>query len=106
MVLKSGFSSQQPDDLDVAMAFALQPTAGPHAVEIAVDVDFEQDRGVVCRSPRGRGVNTLNPQFAQVKLIDEDLDHLDGIVLADEVIQALGQQRSLGSALTLDETLH
>ena len=33
---------QQPDDLNVAMAFGFQPAARPNSVEIAVDVELEQ----------------------------------------------------------------
>jgi hypothetical protein len=32
---------QQPDDLNVAMAFGLQPPARTHAIEIAVDVELQ-----------------------------------------------------------------
>src|ERR1019366_8820378 len=34
--------STSPWDLDIAMAFGLQPTARPHAIEIAVNVKLQQ----------------------------------------------------------------
>jgi hypothetical protein len=37
----------QPHQLDVTLSFALQTPARLHAIEIAVDVDLEQDRWVV-----------------------------------------------------------
>src|SRR6516164_2323997 len=40
---------QQPDHLNVAVGFGLQPTARPHAVQVAVDVELQQIRGRICR---------------------------------------------------------
>ncbi|MNS97292.1 hypothetical protein D3C72_1316180 [compost metagenome] len=39
----------QPHQFDVALSFSLQPSARLNAVEIAVDVDLQQDRWVVSR---------------------------------------------------------
>jgi hypothetical protein len=44
----------QPHHLDVALRLALQPPARLDAVHVAVDVDLEQDCGVV-RRPAGAG---------------------------------------------------
>jgi hypothetical protein len=35
-------AAQQPNNLDVAMGFALQPAARPHPVQIAVDVELQK----------------------------------------------------------------
>lgn len=52
--LEVGFQRpQQPDDLDVAVAFGFQSAARPYAVEITVDVQLEQIAGRVAR-PAGR----------------------------------------------------
>jgi hypothetical protein len=42
----------------------------------------------------------------QVQLSDEGVDNTDRVVLADEVIQALGQQRHLLSVLALNKSRH
>ena len=44
----------EPDQLDVALRFALQPTARRHAVQVAVDVDLQQRRRVIRRPARLR----------------------------------------------------
>ena len=96
----------QPHQLDVALRLALQPAAGLDAVEIAVDVDLQQHRRVVRRSPRRRGIDAFEAQLGQIELVDEDLDHPDRIVFGDVVVQALGQQSDLRSILAFDESLH
>jgi hypothetical protein len=43
----------QPHEFDIALRLAFQPATGLDPVEIAVDVQLEQDRGVVPRATRG-----------------------------------------------------
>jgi hypothetical protein len=81
----------EPHQFDIALRFALQASAGLNAVEVAVDVDLEQDRRVVRRSASHGGFGTLKAQASQLEFFDERVDHTDRVVLPDVVIQTLGQ---------------
>jgi len=50
--------------------------------------------------------DTLETQLAKVEFIDENIDHPHRVGVRHIVIQALGKQRALASALSLDKTLH
>ncbi|MNR01990.1 hypothetical protein D3C85_1178260 [compost metagenome] len=81
----------QPHQFDVALSFSLQPSARLNAVEIAVDVDLQQDRGVVSR-PASIGWNgTFKTQIDQVEFVDKDVDYAHRIGIADVVVEALGK---------------
>jgi hypothetical protein len=55
----------QPHHLDVAAGLPLQPSARPHPVQVAVDVELEQDCGMIGR-PAGRlGHDTVEPELTQ-----------------------------------------
>ena len=49
-------------EFDVALGFALQAAAGLDAVEIAVDVELEQDARVISRASGGCWVCTTEAQ--------------------------------------------
>src|SRR5262249_13886220 len=40
-------TTQQPHDLDIASGFSFEPSARLHSVQVAVDVQFQQNRGMV-----------------------------------------------------------
>jgi hypothetical protein len=37
------------------------------------------------------GVNSIETKLLQIKLIDEDVNHSDGIILGDVVVHAFGK---------------
>ena len=47
-------AAQQPDQLDVAIAFGFQPPARPDAVQISINVKLQQIAGRIPRTSRGR----------------------------------------------------
>ena len=96
----------QPHELDIALGFALQAPAGLDAIEVAVDVDLQQHRWVVGRSTRGCRVNTFEAQTSEIEFVNEHFNNPDRVDFTHVVVQALGQQRDLGSILALDESLH
>jgi hypothetical protein len=52
---------REPHHLDVASRLPLQPSTGLYPVQVAVDVELEQDRGMIGR-PSGRlGHDTVEP---------------------------------------------
>ena len=50
---------------------------------------------MIGRPPRCLRSNPVEPQPAQIKRLDESLDHVDGIVIAHPVVQAFGQKGHL-----------
>src|SRR5881392_2507699 len=61
---------------------------------------------MVSRPPRFRRLHTLEPETAQVKLIDENIDDTDRIIGANVIIEMLGEQRTLFAILAFDKALH
>ena len=97
---------QQPHQLQIAPGLALQPTARLHAVEIAVDVELQENRGVI-GGPTGRcRLDTVKPEAGEIERIDERIDRANGILLVDPVVEALRQKRRLSPICSLDEPLH
>ena len=86
---------QQPDDLDVAMAFGFQPPARPHAVEITVDVKLEQIARLVTRSAGRLRLDTPEPCLGEIETVNEGVDKPDGIVGADVIVNGLRQKQEL-----------
>src|SRR5450759_480365 len=99
-------SPAQPHQFHIAVSRGLQTPTGLNTIEVAVDVDLQQNRGVISR-PTGRcRIDAFKTQLAQIKLIDEDIDHSNRIGLGNIVIEAFGQHDALRSVLALYETLH
>jgi hypothetical protein len=73
------------------LSFSLQPSARLNAVEIAVDVDLQQDCGVVSRTTSIGWYCTVKTQIDQVELVDKDVDYAHRIGIADVVVEALGK---------------
>lgn len=81
--------AEEPHQLDVAPGLALQPPARLHTVEIAVDVELQQNCRVVGGPARRLGDRPGKAQRSQIKRFDEGLDHMGWVVLIDPVVQAL-----------------
>lgn len=73
------------------LGFSLQTSARLDAVEIAVDVDLQQDRGVVSRPACVSRNSPVKTQINQIKFVDKDVDYADRIGIADVVVEALGK---------------
>jgi hypothetical protein len=52
-----------------------------HAIEIAVDVELEMDRGMIPRPADVQRFDRLKAQFLQIKPVDERIDDANRIVL-------------------------
>ena len=61
---------------------------------------------MICRATGGFRLGALEAQILQIELIDEDVDDSHRIIFRDVLVQALGEQRCLGSVLTFDVSLH
>ncbi|MNY40319.1 hypothetical protein D3C86_1750550 [compost metagenome] len=99
-------SAGEPHQLDVALGLAFQAPAGLDAVQIPVDVELEQYRGVVRRPPGGGGVHALETECLKVQFFDKNIDDSHRVVFADIVIKTFRQQRDLLSVFAFDESLH
>jgi hypothetical protein len=92
--------------LHVALGLALQAAARLHAVEVTVDVELEQHPRVIRRAGGRERINPPEAERAQLQLLDEDVDHPDGIVLGDEILRTLRKQGGLSLRLACHESLH
>jgi len=52
------------------------------------------------------GSNPVKSQLRQIEFINEDVNHLNGIVLINPVFQTLGKQRALPAIRALNKALH
>src|SRR5215469_11312247 len=57
---------QQPDHLDIAVGFRLQPSARSHPVQVAVDVKLQQISRRICRAARHLRRNTAKPRGREI----------------------------------------
>jgi hypothetical protein len=63
-------------------------------------------RRMIGGSARRVGRDAVEADLTHIDRIHESIDHPNGIVLVDPVIQALGKQGALRAIHALDETLH
>src|SRR5262249_39711703 len=98
--------ARQPHHLKVAPSLPLKPAARLNAIEIAVDVELQQDRWMIRGPASCLGSDPVKSQFRQIEFINKDVDHLNGIVLVDPVFQTLRKQRALPAICALNEAPH
>ena len=87
-------------------SLTLKPAARLNPVEITVNVELQQNGGMIRRPPRYLGGDPVKSQRRQIEFIDKDVDHLNRIVLVDLVCQAFRKQRRLPAINPLNEALH
>ncbi len=95
--------ARQPHQLDIAPRFALQPAAGLHLVQVAIDVELQQHCRMIGRASRRRRCHTVEAERTQVQIIDEDIDHTHRVLLGHIVVETFGKQRRLPAVATLNE---
>jgi hypothetical protein len=98
--------AQKPHQFHVAQSLALKPTTRLHPVEIAVDIELQQDRRVIRGPPSYLGSHPVKSQPGQIEFINKDVNRLNGIVLVDPIFQALWKQRALSAICALNKALH
>ncbi len=107
MVLKSGGqAAREPDQLQVPSALALEATRGLHLVEIPVDVDLEDRCRMVARTAWFLRNDAVEAERREVEGVDERIDHPNGILLADVVVNHFREKRCLCPIRALDEPRH
>src|SRR6267378_6116190 len=105
-LFRSPQAASQPDELDVALALPLKAPARLDAIEVSVDVDLQQRRRMVGRPSRRQRLDTAEAELSQVKLINEDIDRPDRIVIAQIVIQPLRKQSALAAIIAHHKARH
>ena len=98
--------AQKPDHLEIAARLALQPPARLHPVEIAVDLELQQCRGMIGGPARYFRRHAFEPEFGQIERIDVRVQRANRIALIDPIIEAFGQQSRLSAIRPNHETLH
>ncbi|MGF6240798.1 hypothetical protein P3T42_002549 [Paraburkholderia sp. GAS38] len=56
--------------------------------------------------PRCCGRGSVEAEITEIKLIDKDVDYAHRIVIGDIVFEILGQQDSLRTVFSFNESLH
>jgi hypothetical protein len=74
--------ARQPHQLDNALGLPFEPPARLDAVEIAIEIDLQQGRGMIGRSPGHFRHHAGKAQGPQVEFVNEDIDDPDRIILA------------------------
>jgi hypothetical protein len=97
---------EEPDHFQIALCLALQAPARLDAVQVAVDVELQQLRGIIARSSGHLRHGPIKTQFSQVERIDEGIDSSDRVALVDPIIEAIGQQCRLPAIRSFHEPLH
>ena len=64
---------QQPDDLDIAVAFGFEQPRGTKAMEIAVEIEFEQRGGIVRRAAGVGATGFGKAERVQIERSDEGI---------------------------------
>jgi len=88
------------------LGFSLQASARLNAIEIAVDVDLQQDCGAVSGTACVSRNSTVKTQGNQIEFVDKNVDYAHRIGIADVVVEAFGKKGALASMFTLNKALH
>jgi hypothetical protein len=99
-------AAREPHHFNVAPSLTLEPAARLNPIEIAVNVELQQYRRMIRRPAGCLGIDPAEPKLRQVEFVHKDVDHANGIVLADPVFQAFRKQRALSTIHPLNEAPH
>ena len=94
--------SQQPDHLDVAVGFGLQPAARSHSVQVAVDVKLQQIPRRICRAAGHLRRNSAEPRCREIQPVNKGVNEPYRVVRTDIVIHCLRQKQLLRAVVTSD----
>src|SRR5215510_4005843 len=77
---------RQPDQLDVALALPLEPSARRNPIKIAVDIELEHHAGVIAGPAGLEWSDAHKTQLVQIETVDEHVDHPHRVVLAHIIV--------------------
>jgi hypothetical protein len=81
----------QPHQFHVALRLALKTTAGLNPMEVTVDVELQQRRGMIGRSAGLLWFNTRETQLAKIEFINERINDSDRVIFFSVIIQAFSE---------------
>jgi hypothetical protein len=87
--------SGQPHHLEIADGLAFETTARLHAVQIAVDLEFEQHTRAIRGPADPCCIDAFKAEIAQIQRLNEHIDRANRIVFVDPILKAFWQQRRL-----------
>ena len=87
-------AAHQPDDLDIALGFPLQPSARSDPVEVAIDVELQQIARRIARPPRSLRFDPREAGARKIEPINEGLDEPNRIVDCLPGLARLGRSAS------------
>ena len=96
----------QPHQLDVAASLTVQAAAGGDSVEVAVEVELQQCRGILSGPARRGRRHTRKTKCRKIEFIHKHIDDANRIVLGPVVVQAMRQKRDLVTIRTTNEPRH
>src|SRR4029077_5321607 len=64
----------QPDHFDITLAFPLQAPTRRNPIEIAVDVDLEENARVIAGSAGVEPLDTGEPELVEIETVNEHVD--------------------------------
>ena len=82
---------QQPDHLDVAMGLRLQPAAGAHSVQVAVNVELQQIARRIAGAAGVFGFDIDKAQHCEIEPVYKGVDETHRAIGADIVVNRFGQ---------------
>jgi hypothetical protein len=85
----------QPDDLDIALRFPLQPPARSNPVQIAIDVELQKVARRIAGTPHRLRLHPQKPRRRKIEPINEGVDESNRIVDLDVIVNCLRQQQKL-----------
>src|SRR5215510_13982339 len=97
---------RQPDQLDVALALPLEPSARRNPIKIAVDIELEHHAGVIAGPAGLEWSDAHKTQLVQIETIDEHVDHPHRIVLAHIIVERCRKKCALRPTNSFNKALH
>src|SRR6516162_6824247 len=98
--------TREPHHLDIASSLALKAPARLNPIEVAVDVQLQQDRWMVRRPSGCLGIDSAEPKLGKIQLANKDVDRSNWIVLTNPIFQVFREERALAAIQSLNEAPH
>ena len=98
--------SGQPHHLEIAAGLAFETTARLHAVQIAVNVEFEQHTRPIRGPADPCRIDPFKAEIAQIQCLNKHIDRANRIVFVDPILKAFWQKRRLPAIQPRYEARH
>ena len=95
-------ATQQPNHLEVSVSLQLQASAGTDAIEVVVEVEFQEVARIVPWPSRAFGVDAPETGSLQIQAVNKCINETDRIVRSHVVVHSIGQKQKLGPVFTSD----